>query len=189
VASSGIRRAVVVSPEALLNVHAEGIASADLASVPVFAATAEQLARAVPSVLALGGVLLEGPATTAPHDQVSATLEQLQYRVTWATQQLAAFGFPDNTSYPGGVDGTTTIIATDAEQGRTFTLTMTPGTMLLPENHDRAPITTTEKTADRIRMVYDSNTGWRFTLVVERTGTTRLPSEDDLANLLYGIDP
>lgn len=119
---------------------------------------------------------------------VSEALRQLQYRVDLASSQLQALGFP-NTESSTDAAGVTTIVAIDRDQSRTLTITMTPGTMLLPENHNRAPITTTENTADRISMEYNSNNGWRFMLVVERAGATALPSEDELGNLLYGIDP
>ncbi len=50
-------------------------------------------------------------------------------------------------------------------------------------------MTVVEQTTDRVRVAYDSNDGWQFTLTAERTGSSELPTVAEIRNLLYAIDP
>ncbi len=88
----GVRRAVVVSPIAIVTVHAEGIESNELPPPSVFSAAAEQLSRALPSVLAVGASEPGGPATSVP-----AEIPGLLGIVT----------LPDGTDIALQLDGTT----------------------------------------------------------------------------------
>lgn len=66
----------------------------------------------------------------------------------------------------------------------------TPGTMLQPEDRDRTPVTITDWTAGTfVRAVNQSNNGWSFVVEVTDPTGAALPSEAQLVDLVYTIDP
>jgi hypothetical protein len=94
-----------------------------------------------------------------------------------------------NSAYSTTHDGVTTITAWNADQTQNVAITITPGDPVIPESHIRPLIGVLEQTPDLLRMKYDSNSGWKLVLVVERTSAAPLPSLADVENLIYGSDP
>ena len=103
---------------------------------------------------------------------------------------LAQLGFtlPKMTTDP--TSGVTTTSARDEAGGRTVALTVTPGTPVVPENHDRVPVTVLEQSELVLRAEVNSNDGWKFEITLTRTTTgSELPTIDAVQQLLYSIDP
>lgn len=83
-----------------------------------------------------------------------------------------------------------TIYARSTSDSRTLTITMNPGTMLVPENHDRVPIVVDEQTDTRVSGHVASNNGWTFVITADRTPTDgALPTTSELQTILYTLDP
>ena len=101
---------------------------------------------------------------------------------------LTQIGFP-NSEYSTDAQGVTTVSAFSNDQTQTITVTITPGTPVGPESHVRPLIGVVEQTADRLQVKYDSNTGWKYTLLVQRTGTSPLPTPTAISDVLYTSDP
>lgn len=133
------------------------------------------------------------PATTVP-TPASAPMadlyEQVAHRVAGGEDALAALGFPNN-SYAISADGVTEISASDPTRPteRNITILMTPGTPVLPENHDRAPATVVAQTNNLIRVENHSNDGWTFAVELVDTSGGALPTLEQLQDLIYSIDP
>ena len=104
---------------------------------------------------------------------------------------LAQLGFTLQTVTTDPTSGVATASARDELGGRTVALTVTPGTLLVvPENHDRVPITVLEQTELVLRAEVNSNDGWKFEITLTRTTTgSELPTIDAVQQLLYSIDP
>jgi hypothetical protein len=84
----------------------------------------------------------------------------------------------------------TTITAESDNDGRTIVITMTPGTPLQPENHNRVPIIIDEQSELQIRGHVDSNSGWKFEITAGRSPDDEpLPTADQLQEILYALDP
>ena len=130
------------------------------------------------------------PSTALPEGTMADLHEQVAYRVGSGEPSLAALGFPNN-EYAIGADGVTTILASDPARPneRTITIVMTPGTLVLPENHSRIPVTVVAQTSNMIRVENHSNTGWTFTLEFVDTGDGALPTVEQLQVLVYSFDP
>ena len=104
--------------------------------------------------------------------------------------RLAELGFTLQRVTTDPTSGVTTASARDELGGRTVALTVTPGTMLVPENHDRVPITVLERTELILRAEVTSNSGWKFEITLTRTTTgSELPTIDAVQQLLYSLDP
>ena len=84
------------------------------------------------------------PSTAVPEGPMADLHEQVAYRVGSGEASLATLGFPNN-EYATGVDGVTTILASDPARPneRTITIVMTPGNLVLPEDHSRTPVAMT----------------------------------------------
>jgi hypothetical protein len=105
-------------------------------------------------------------------------------------QGLARLGFTLHTLNNDPTTGATALDIRDAAGGRTGALTVTPGTPLVPENHNRTPIRILEQTDVLLRAEVDSNDGWRFEITFTRTSTGKaLPTIAEVQDLLYSIDP
>ncbi len=66
---------------------------------------------------------------------------------------------------------------------------MTPGTLVLPEDHSRTPVTVVAQTSSLIRVDNHSNNGWTFSVEFTDTGDGALPTVTQLQDLIYTIDP
>lgn len=138
--------------------------------------------------------------STAPTTTITATVpappgpsadvqEQAAHRVELATPAIAALGFTES-GYTMTNEGVTVLTATDPNAaGRTITIVITPGTMLRPEDHDRTPVTITDRTGTFVRAVNQSNNGWSFVVEVTDPAGVALPTEAQLVDLVYTIDP
>jgi hypothetical protein len=127
------------------------------------------------------------PLATDPADSTpvnDANRGQVDLLLTGLTQLAFA-----NSEYSTTHDGVTTITAWNADQTQNVAITITPGDPVIPESHIRPLIGVLEQTPDLLRMKYDSNSGWKLVLVVERTSAAPLPSLADVENLIYGSDP
>ncbi len=146
------------------------------------------VASSAPASTVLTAKPITGPPTTVPSVDPASLNENLQARLQQLAAGLTALGFSgqESSTDTGGV---TTVWAFGSDQSRTITVTITPGIPLVPENHARPPVTVVEQTTDRVRVAYDSNDGWQFTLTAERTGSSELPTVAEIRNLLYAIDP
>jgi|GEM_PF-3070628 len=104
---------------------------------------------------------------------------------------LAHLGFTLHTLITDPTTGVSTALdIRDETGGRTGALTVTPGTPLVPENHNRSPLRILEQTDVRLSAEVDSNDGWRFEITFTRTSTGKnLPTIAEIQNLLYSIDP
>lgn len=128
------------------------------------------------------------PTDTTPESVVDPSRGAIASRVELLATALRPLGFP-NYEYSTSPEGITTVVAIDPHQPRTITVTLKPGVLLVPENHDRPGVTVIENTSSRLRVAYNSNDGWQFTVTVERTGSSQLPAPNEIRDLLYAIDP
>lgn len=130
------------------------------------------------------------PLTTDPGSTVvpPALSGSIQERIGPLLTGLTQLGFP-NSEYSTDAQGVTTVSAFSNDQTQTITVTITPGTPEAPESHVRPLIGVLEQTADRLHVKYDSNTGWKYTLLVGRTGTSPLPTPAAIGDMLYTVDP
>jgi hypothetical protein len=140
--------------------------------------------------------------TTAPESEVPATAPDsasgrsqadlaadIVTRVGFVTEPLVALGYTVMaTETPS--NALTTITAESDNDGRTIVITMTPGTPLQPENHNRVPIIIDEQSELQIRGHVDSNSGWKFEITAGRSPDDEpLPTADQLQEILYALDP
>ena len=112
-------------------------------------------------------------------------------RFTPLPEGLARLGFTLHALHTDPTTGVTTAQdIRDEAGGRTGALTVTPGTPLVPENHNRTPIRILEQTDVRLHAEVDGNDGWRFEITFTRTSTgSALPTIAEVQDLLYSIDP
>ncbi len=131
------------------------------------------------------------PTVPPQTDTSSKPNENIQGRLTVLGEGLFQLGYTLNDdAKTDPTTGLTHVTGADQTNTRTMALTITPGTVLQPENHDRVPITVLEQTDLLLRAEVDSNDGWRFEITLERTPSgDALPTVDAVQQLLYSIDP
>ena len=128
-----------------------------------------------------------GPTTSR---SAPATANDLPERLASMPSGLNSLGFTIDSASTDPASGVTAVHATDAANTRTIALTITPGTPLVPENHERTPIAILEQTDVLLRAEANGNSGWRFEITVTRTSTgDALPAAEWLQELLYSLDP
>ena len=119
---------------------------------------------------------------------------EVRYRAVVYTESLVALGYTI-ASIDSASDTHATIRAESAVDDRTIVVTMTPATMtpatvLLPENHERVPMVVLGQDDLQIRGQVNSNNGWVFEISADRSSTDGpLPSPTELQALLYALVP
>ena len=143
----------------------------------------------------------EGPIArdvATPPSSASATESTMEFvdgadseRFAPLPEGLARLGFTLHTLNTDQATGVTTALdIRDDAGGRTGALTVTPGTPLVPENHNRSPLRILEQTDVLLHGEIAANSGWRFEVTFTRTTTGRqLPTIAEVEELLYSIDP
>jgi hypothetical protein len=128
-----------------------------------------------------------GPAASG---SVPAIANDLPERLASLPSSLNDLGFTIDSASTDPSTGVTAVHASDAANTRTIALTITPGTPVVPENHERVPIKILEQTDVLLRAEVDGNSGWRVEITVTRTSIgDALPVAERLQELLYSLDP
>ncbi|WP_395160044.1 hypothetical protein [Ilumatobacter sp.] len=134
---------------------------------------------------------IDGPVEQQVEPGEPSVGEQINYRIGNLTGEgpLGALGYVI-TSADVQPDSSTTITVGSTVDGRSIEIRMGSGDPLQPEDHDRVPITILDSTELSIHGQLDSNSGWTFEIVAERSSADGdLPTSDQLQDILYSLDP